>query len=338
MMKYEQDSAKTSSFRLINQQQLTSEKLNARFMIKGDDDEPFMIREFDSESYRGTFRVLGSCNGLVLLLHHSYSINKRIYLWNPATRFYNKVFDLDNDLNVNTGGLCFDSSNNVYKAVIVMERRWTGIRNDNDGDAECVIVASLKDKKWRKVECPYDTRSICDGITMYGRIHYRIRVSREDQHFCCIGGLCNEIICFDPVTEKFDIFPVPESKSGRVEDIIVGVGVLNECLCMTRLDKGDVEILVMKEYGVKESWTSLFFVGNLNIYPWSGAVVPLFMTDNGELILMINSNIREKNVILYDPKNGNMQDIQLVDGRKEYTSCTISYVESLISPKELLLE
>lgn len=154
--------------------------------------------------------------------------------------------------------------------------------------------------------------------------------------FYCIG-LCNELIYFYPITEKFHMFPVPERKSNQVENIIVGLGALNECLCMTRLVKGKVEMLVMKEYGVKESWTSLFFTRNLQINPFSGAVAPLFMTDNGEFISMINK-LREKNVLLYDPKNDNMQDIQLVHGRKEHISCNICYVESLISPKELLLE
>ncbi|KAM3337126.1 hypothetical protein P3S68_032826 [Capsicum galapagoense] len=60
---------------------------------------------------------------------------------------------------------------------------------------------------------------------------------------------------------------------------------------MTRLecdDKTCVEILVMKEYGVKDSWTSLFFIRNLEIDPSFGVALPFAITENGELALIIN--------------------------------------------------
>ncbi|KAF3623835.1 hypothetical protein FXO38_30565 [Capsicum annuum] len=53
-------------------------------------------------------------------------------------------------------------------------------------------------------------------------------------------------------------------------------------------DKTCVEILVMKEYGVKDSWTSLFFIRNLEIDPSFGVALPFAITENGELALIIN--------------------------------------------------
>ncbi|KAF3617814.1 hypothetical protein FXO38_33760 [Capsicum annuum] len=136
------------------------------------------------------------------------------------------------------------------------------------------------------------------------------------------------------------MFPLLEPKSDQVENVIVGLGALNECLCIARLDndKRDVEILVMKEYEVKESWTSLFSIRNLEIDPCYRALTPLFMTDNGELIFTIKNILDKINILVYDPKNDNIKDIQLANGRKERMWCTICYVESLISPNELLLE
>ncbi|KAF3680968.1 hypothetical protein FXO37_03100 [Capsicum annuum] len=66
----------------------------------------------------------------------------------------------------------------------------------------------------------------------------------------------NQVIYFDPIAEKFHMFPVPKPKPNQEENVIIGLGFLNECLCMTRLkddNKSGVEILVMKEYGVKKS-------------------------------------------------------------------------------------
>ncbi|PHT75432.1 hypothetical protein T459_18954 [Capsicum annuum] len=207
----------------------------------------------------------------------------------------------------------------------------------NNSDDEFVIVTSLKDKKWRKVEFPYHIVLVCNGITFHDRIHYRVCCVDDDNngHECC-----SEIIYFDPITEEFHMFPLLEPKSDQVENVIVGLGALNECLCIARLDndKRDVEILVMKEYEVKESWTSLFSIRNLEIDPCYRALTPLFMTDNGELIFTIKNILDKINILVYDPKNDNIKDIQLANGRKERMWCTICYVECLISPDELLLE
>lgn len=102
------------------------------------------------------------------------------------------------------------------------------------------------------------------------------------------------------------MFPIPEPNNNQGENAIVGLGVLNECLSVACLkdDKGSVEILVMKEYGVKESWTSLFFIMNLEINPSYGFVVPFFVTGDEELVLEIYD--RNRKIVIYNPKNDNM--------------------------------
>ncbi|XP_060170333.1 F-box/kelch-repeat protein At3g06240-like [Lycium barbarum] len=258
---------------------------------------------------------LGSCHGLIL-----FNVNEHISLWNPSIRFRAKVLELYIMLGdyYTHGGLCFDTSKNVYKAVLI--------------GSEFVIVASLEDKQWRLLEFPYDILSVCDGITLHGRIHCRVRV--KESYISYNEHLTNALVCFDPASEKFHTFPVPEPKSDQEENAIAGLGVLNECLCMTQLqDDKSVEILVMKEYGVKESWTSLFFISNSELDPYLGTIAPLFMTDNGEFVLVTWNS---EKVVLYNPKNNNILNV-VVDGKTEYIWGTIRYVESLISPKEYVL-
>lgn len=102
--------------------------------------------------------ILGSCHGLIL-----FNINENIYLWNPATLFCIKLFELNrlhdhcikvlelnrlyDHFNIR-GGLCFDSSMNIYKAVLIM--RYQG-RVDVD---EFVIIASLEDKTMEGTRIP----------------------------------------------------------------------------------------------------------------------------------------------------------------------------------------
>lgn len=91
---------------------------------------------------------------------------------------------------------------------------------------EFVIIASLEDKQWRELEFPYDISSISEGITLHGRLHYRIQVEKYDV------DSFNQVIYFDPNSEKFHIFPTPEPRYSIKENGIVGLGVLYECLCM----------------------------------------------------------------------------------------------------------
>lgn len=48
-----------------------------------------------------------------------------------------------------------------------------------------------------------------------------------------------------------------------------------------------------------------------------GIQPPVFMTKNGESILIIRNNLGKNVLYIYNPKNDNIQDIH-VDGRKEY--------------------
>lgn len=72
------------------------------------------------------------------------------------------------------------------------------------------------------------------------------------------------IVAFDPVTEVYHEVPLPGSNYG---DFAMGVGVLGGSLCVVFnysvygrpdwLNADYVLIWVMKEYGIKQSWTKL---------------------------------------------------------------------------------
>nr|XP_016493569.1 PREDICTED: F-box protein CPR30-like [Nicotiana tabacum] len=208
-----------------------------------------------------------------------------------------------------TGCIISPLNLSVYKPVLIMDHltRTCGF----------VIVASLLDKKWRRLEFPYDIRSVRrggnrGGVTLHERIHYMVRV--EKPYF----GTRNHVIYFDPITETFHKLLVPES--AHRENVTVGLGVVNECLrrIMTCLDDDKNEEFMMKEYGVKKSWTVLFDIKKFKIYsPW-GFAARLLVTENKELLVFMIHDRRFK-VGIYD-LHCNMGDI--------------NYVESLISPKE----
>ncbi|KAF3678964.1 hypothetical protein FXO38_02986 [Capsicum annuum] len=69
---------------------------------------------------------------------------------------------IDDDYYVR-GGLCFVSSENVYKAMLIMQHQTA------DFGGEFVIVASLKDEEWRPLEFPWDILSMSTVFTFQGR-------------------------------------------------------------------------------------------------------------------------------------------------------------------------
>lgn len=112
------------------------------------------------------------------------------------------------------------------------------------------------------------------------------------------------IVYFDSHTDEFVELSMPlvpnNGKHNSVIQLILGLGVLEGCLCMVRgvYERGDevqsnymwedlafnktdlrinfTELLVMKEHGVGESWTSAFIMSNNVGHRYAyGSLVPL---------------------------------------------------------------
>ena len=183
--------------------------------------------------------VSNSCNGLVIIC-----FGNSFFLFNPSTRYLAKVLEL-NYLRFNSTvvvGLCYDASTKDYKVVI----RFT----HHSAHVKYVVAASLKTKRWVQIDFPFNVASTKAGPIVNGRMHWTVD-DKSNQY-----PLSTKIICFDACANLFEEFPSPQSNF-RDENAIVGLGVLGECLCMVRRIFHTVEILIMKEYGVRESWMSL---------------------------------------------------------------------------------
>ncbi|CAH9134066.1 unnamed protein product [Cuscuta epithymum] len=70
---------------------------------------------------------------------------------------------------------------------------------------------------------------------------------------------CEKLVYFDPDTEKFELLPTPKVKEGGF-NIIGALGVIQGFLSMALFVSNDIEILAMKEYGVAESWVTLYTI------------------------------------------------------------------------------
>jgi F-box interacting protein len=218
--------------------------------------------------------VSNSCNGMML-----FPYDNSIFLFNPETRYFQKVLELDSYNNkedyYTTLGLCYDPSINDYKALVSFRGH-----TKRFGFA---CVASLKGKEWTYVNFPFQFVDMKQGPVFNGRLH--LIVQNLDVEFPEIV-----IACFDPSSNEF----IHDLSSPPVEDessnVIMGLAVMEGCLWMTRwrssggCKTGEVEVFKMKEYGVRDSWTLMFVYPCGDLNPNLKGMSPLLAMENGRIM------------------------------------------------------
>ncbi|XP_058189470.1 F-box/kelch-repeat protein At3g23880-like [Rhododendron vialii] len=278
---------------------------------------PWNMDEFISR-----FRILGSCDGLLLM-----RIDVDLFLWNPLTAFFKRVLayePLRYDYRVRSG-LCYDSASDEYKAVLALARHSPGWDD--------VVVGSFRSKSWKRIGFPYKVHTVGSGPVVNGNIHWF--ASRKD------SGILSphQIIYFNACMDKFEEVPMPEPK-GEDGDIICGLGVLDGYLCMSRSDRrpGDnesnVEVLIMKEYGVKNCWTTLFVVSDGFTFSHCDLLAPLGYTKNGRVLTKVYvCEDRDWHIKAFDLTKNSYRRISIPKEKDHYID-VIVYEESLITPND----
>ncbi|XWS23756.1 hypothetical protein CRYUN_Cryun28dG0042500 [Craigia yunnanensis] len=206
-------------------------------------------------------QVVGSCNGLLCLIK-KYQIYRAIVLWNISTRDYKVLPDQPVEPppawshvdQLTFYGFGYDSMNDDYKLVrIVQEIDYS--RNPPVLISE-VKIYSLKTNTWRRPgeEIPnYYLDNECwrtAGTFLYRTLHWLGFKER-------IWGRPSNIIAFDVGTEKYHQIELLDNMQRGTYNM--NLGALRGCFCMiaTCWDY-KVNVWMMKDYGVKESWTMLY--------------------------------------------------------------------------------
>ncbi|XP_057467686.1 F-box/kelch-repeat protein At3g23880-like [Actinidia eriantha] len=273
-------------------------------------------------------KLLGSCNGLLLLL-----IDNELFLWNPLTGFFKKGLSCDllskDGHNVVCGGLCYDPSTKEYKVVIAFFKK-----NIHFGGEFVVVVGSFKSQSWLIIDFPYRVSTMNSGLIVNGYLHW----------YASYCSPSDKIIYFNSRICKFEKVPMPQPKHHN-GDYLLGLGALDGCLSMTRWEnpqilEGNIEVLVMKEYGVEISWTILFTISNLNLRVYDG-LLPLGYTKNGEALMKVCDGYTSWNRRTFNPnynlhirafnlKHNTYREISI---EPEYCHLdAIFYEQSLVTP------
>ncbi|GAU19601.1 hypothetical protein TSUD_304140, partial [Trifolium subterraneum] len=141
------------------------------------------------------------------------------------------------------------------------------------------------------------------------------------------------IVSLDLKTELYGKLSHPDDLEKDYWDL----GMFRDCLCIfasalnqnTRRYNTFLDIWIMKEYGIKESWTKLYNVPYVENQYTSPKTV--YISDDDQVLFgfydLINNN--QYQLAVYNSKNGNVKipKIQYIDSKMNRKV----YVESLIS-------
>ncbi|XVF39340.1 hypothetical protein PTKIN_Ptkin01aG0026800 [Pterospermum kingtungense] len=203
--------------------------------------------------------IAGSCNGILCLLNRSQTHGSTV-MWNISTGEYKvlpgepmKPYARDDVYRRIFYGFGYDSFNDDYKLLRIVQDESLDFPQNILFTTE-VKVYNLKTNSWRS----------CEQIPNYYLMNYW---GMEYYKFVC-GALhllgtkeltrwplrARVIIAFDVASEKHHPIELPNDM--KPYDNIV-LGALRDCLCAIISNSSDfkVNIWVMKDYGVKESWT-----------------------------------------------------------------------------------
>lgn len=175
----------------------------------------------------------------------------------------------------------YDATSDDYKILVV---------NLNDMRQEVSVeILALKCGSWKKI-CQYPAgihRFIgfkdC-GMNSLAFVHGAF-------HWVGLSG-CYTIVSFNISNEVYGEIPLPEQMCNILEAKFIeyGVSVLGGMLCFYstyyNLWEGLFKLWVMKDYGVKESWTELLTIHGGSIFFY--AAKPIYMYANGEVLLRCN--------------------------------------------------
>ncbi|GLU20566.1 hypothetical protein SLE2022_367570 [Rubroshorea leprosula] len=155
------------------------------------------------------------------------------------------------------------------------------------------------------------------GVLANGVLHWVLPPRSE-------MGWRNMIVGFDLGTEEFTEVPLPDNID---QNFLLDVGVLDGCLCMIcNYNQVNVEILVMKRYGLKESWTSLLSIQKATPTNLVKFLRPLaYSRDRMKVLLEMDS----QKLVWYDLQRKKTRTVK-IDGAPDSFSAGI-FIGSLIS-------
>ncbi|OMO91192.1 hypothetical protein COLO4_18538 [Corchorus olitorius] len=266
--------------------------------------------------------TLSWCRGLLLLRvrRDLKKYERDLLLWNPSTReckeVPNPIFIAEFDYNrISASALGYDFTLKTHKIVAI---------SHHSRHSHHILVYNVKTNSWAKVKVNYkdheDDFEYWKHKTIFnGAPHWLIRYGY------CSGRDSKEIEYFDFAMNKFEVVPQPGECNSR---LLADLFDMEGCLCVGYSLRDRLQVWVMKEYGVKESW-SKWMEFRYDIKP---RVYPICLSKNVNVLLAKEYYGEEKKYAIYNGMERGIQlEILTLTGSGFTGKKTCTFVESLIS-------
>ncbi|XP_016442905.1 F-box protein At3g07870-like [Nicotiana tabacum] len=274
------------------------------------------------------FKVVGSCHGLLCICHSLFS--NELYVCNPFTRNYKEMpKSVEFEVQKVVLGFGFHPITKEYKVIKIINYvnmynlvswRYRRYRPPYFGKSD-VQVFSLGSNRWRSVgEVVYRFDPSSQGVMLNGKMHWLTQFGKYN------GRRDRLIVSFDLAEEVFA--EVPKIDYGvNPRNKKFHLAVVGDCLAVAltlpHQRGGGIEIWVMKEYNVKESWMKEYIIGAYTPTPNSVTqhlqplAKVLCLLKNGEILLEYKGG----NLVSYDPKNGIFRSLKLQGMPNLFQTC-----------------
>nr|XP_011460760.1 PREDICTED: F-box/kelch-repeat protein At3g23880-like [Fragaria vesca subsp. vesca] len=260
-----------------------------------------------------SFDIIGSCDGLVCLKVGDCCV-ERVFLWNPCTRECVEAKERNGeDVRIFSlhHGFGYDYNSDDYKVLKVYHKTTTCIS----------MIYTLRTDSWRRIQDYPRGAFPLEKCATYvnGALHWLAKIRQNDPF----------IIALDLTSETYMEVAVPDYGTGSSFE---GVGALEGCLCVL-VDGKETDLWVMKEYGVKESWTKFLTIPTK--FPTIPSVLPpvyfylktltnlIWFLGNDEIVLDIYTKM-----VSYNAKTKSTTDLGIPVCLYDRSHV---YVESLVS-------
>lgn len=167
----------------------------------------------------------------------------------------------------------------------------------------------------------------CSAKFVKGKLYWTSSLSVQERNDY---GSCN-IICFDLTDETWGTVEQPDNGKCKF-DLMSGV-LGSNLVVLCNYERSHSDVWVMKDYGVKASWTKMFTIncpddhGNYDYYPpYCKSFSPFFFQSyKGEILLLYRSVF-----MIYNPKDDSIRQPEVTELKWCFTP-EVS-VESLVNP------
>ncbi|XP_043688508.1 F-box protein CPR1-like [Telopea speciosissima] len=268
-------------------------------------DNPFL------QFHYSIISVVGSCNGLLLVdLIKSRSSLSMTFLWNPSTREYRRLPHLPVEFkghDFSSWALVHHPKRKDYEVVrIVRYDVDNGLRNHSYRVE--VLVYILGTDSWRRIgDSPWHIDN--------GRLPAQL-VAGAPHWMGTTRDLSRQIIVsFDVEIEEFQVVELPNNLGDAGWEFEFRLGVLDGFLSLFHFAYAEyLDVWVMKDYGIKESWTKLFTVTQQPMLQYYYIVSsPFELLRNGEILLLESVDNEPRKRMFYDPKNQSFRELKVLD-------------------------